>query len=402
MTWVVTGGAGYIGAHVVRSSGSPAGTSSSSTTCPAATGSSSPTECPSSRAVVDPSPSGGADRRRCRRPRVDRRRAPRRVQVRRRVGAAPAAHLRAERHRHAGAARPRCATSASTTSCSPRARRRSARPDVDLVTEQTPTNPESPYGESKLVGEWLSRDGARSRGLRHTSLRYFNVVGSGYDDLYDSSPHNLFPLVLKALDRGRDAAGLRHRLPDARRLLRARLHPRRRPRRRPRRGRRAARARASRWSRSTTSAAATASRCCEIMDAVRRGHRHRLRAVARAAPARRPGAHRRLGRARRARPRLADAARPRRHGRERVAGLAAGAGGAAGAAGLSRRRSVQGADQAGATAGARTTTTGGRRAPRPPRFRAGRDCPGRRRAPTATSPGPPPARAGRRRRGRRS
>lgn len=76
-------------------------------------------------------------------------------------------------------------------------------PDVDLVTEQTPTRPESPYGESKLIGEWLLRDVARVGGLRHTSLRYFNVVGSGYEDLYDSSPHNLFPLVLKALTEGR-------------------------------------------------------------------------------------------------------------------------------------------------------------------------------------------------------
>ncbi len=75
-------------------------------------------------------------------------------------------------------------------------------PDVDLVTEQTPTRPESPYGESKLVGEWLIRDVARVAGLRHTSLRYFNVVGSGYDDLYDTSPHNLFPLVLEALTEG--------------------------------------------------------------------------------------------------------------------------------------------------------------------------------------------------------
>ena len=51
-------------------------------------------------------------------------------------------------------------------------------PDVDVVTEDTPVGPESPYGESKLVGEWLLRDQARVTGLRHTSLRYFNVVGS--------------------------------------------------------------------------------------------------------------------------------------------------------------------------------------------------------------------------------
>jgi UDP-glucose 4-epimerase len=76
-------------------------------------------------------------------------------------------------------------------------------PDVDVVTEDTPTAPESPYGESKLIGEWLLRDQAVATGLRHTSLRYFNVVGSGTDGLYDTSPHNLFPVVFEALLAGR-------------------------------------------------------------------------------------------------------------------------------------------------------------------------------------------------------
>jgi UDP-glucose 4-epimerase len=81
-------------------------------------------------------------------------------------------------------------------------------PETSVVTEDSPTRPESPYGESKLVGEWLLRDQARatagsSAPLRHTSLRYFNVVGSGYRDLYDTSPHNLFPLVFEALIAGR-------------------------------------------------------------------------------------------------------------------------------------------------------------------------------------------------------
>jgi UDP-glucose 4-epimerase len=76
-------------------------------------------------------------------------------------------------------------------------------PDVDTVTERTATAPESPYGESKLVGEWLLRDQGVATGLRHTSLRYFNVVGSGSTDVYDTSPHNLFPLVIEALVAGR-------------------------------------------------------------------------------------------------------------------------------------------------------------------------------------------------------
>jgi UDP-glucose 4-epimerase len=76
-------------------------------------------------------------------------------------------------------------------------------PDVELVTEDLPGRPESPYGESKLITEWLIRDVGRVTPLTHTSLRYFNVVGSGSPDLYDTSPHNLFPLVLKALSEGR-------------------------------------------------------------------------------------------------------------------------------------------------------------------------------------------------------
>ena len=76
-------------------------------------------------------------------------------------------------------------------------------PDVDLVTEATPRHPESPYGESKLIGEWLLADQARATGLRHTSLRYFNVVGSGTSEIFDASPHNLFPLVFDALLEGR-------------------------------------------------------------------------------------------------------------------------------------------------------------------------------------------------------
>ena len=76
-------------------------------------------------------------------------------------------------------------------------------PDVDLVTESTQTRPESPYGESKLVSEWLIADVARAEGLRHTNLRYFNVVGSGGDGIYDINPYGLLPAVMKALTDGR-------------------------------------------------------------------------------------------------------------------------------------------------------------------------------------------------------
>ena len=73
-------------------------------------------------------------------------------------------------------------------------------PVVELVDEATATAPQSPYGETKLAGEWLIADQGRATALRHTSLRYFNVVGSA--GAPDTSPHNLFPLVFRALDAG--------------------------------------------------------------------------------------------------------------------------------------------------------------------------------------------------------
>lgn len=68
-----------------------------------------------------------------------------------------------------------------------------------LVTEDDPFNPTSPYGESKVIGEWLLRNQGVSKGLTHTSLRYFNVVGSGDPSLPDVSPHNLLSMVFAGL-----------------------------------------------------------------------------------------------------------------------------------------------------------------------------------------------------------
>ena len=71
-----------------------------------------------------------------------------------------------------------------------------------LVTESDPFNPTSPYGESKVIGEWLLRNQGIARGITHTSLRYFNVVGSGSPDLPDVSPYNLFSMVFAGLEQG--------------------------------------------------------------------------------------------------------------------------------------------------------------------------------------------------------
>lgn len=90
-------------------------------------------------------------------------------------------------------------------------------PDAEIVTEDSPLHPESPYGESKLIGEWLLADQARVvEGFRAVSLRYFNVVGSGTDDVWDASPHNLFPIVIEALIEGRTPRinGIDYATPD--------------------------------------------------------------------------------------------------------------------------------------------------------------------------------------------
>lgn len=46
------------------------------------------------------------------------------------------------------------------------------------LSETLPTGPVSPYGRSKLMTEWMLEDAARAYGLRHVILRYFNVAGA--------------------------------------------------------------------------------------------------------------------------------------------------------------------------------------------------------------------------------
>ncbi|MBK3644290.1 UDP-glucose 4-epimerase GalE [Streptomyces sp. MBT33] len=72
-------------------------------------------------------------------------------------------------------------------------------PDVDLVTEETPCVPMSPYGETKLAGEWLVRATGRATGLATASLRYFNVAGAAAPELADIGVFNLIPMVFERL-----------------------------------------------------------------------------------------------------------------------------------------------------------------------------------------------------------
>jgi UDP-glucose 4-epimerase len=74
-------------------------------------------------------------------------------------------------------------------------------PDVDLVDEGTECLPVNPYGRTKLIGEQMLADVAVATGLRHVALRYFNVAGAADPSLADRGAANLVPLVFRQLDR---------------------------------------------------------------------------------------------------------------------------------------------------------------------------------------------------------
>ncbi|HEY3548185.1 MAG TPA: UDP-glucose 4-epimerase GalE [Propionicimonas sp.] len=69
------------------------------------------------------------------------------------------------------------------------------------VSEDAPTRPVNPYGETKLAGEWLVAAAAAASGIRVASLRYFNVAGAGWPDLGDPTIANLVTLVLDKIER---------------------------------------------------------------------------------------------------------------------------------------------------------------------------------------------------------
>jgi UDP-glucose 4-epimerase len=76
-------------------------------------------------------------------------------------------------------------------------------PEANPVTEEALLRPESPYGETKVIGEWLARDAGVAWDLSWSALRYFNVAGAAADELGDNSVNNLIPMVFRALDEGR-------------------------------------------------------------------------------------------------------------------------------------------------------------------------------------------------------
>lgn len=67
------------------------------------------------------------------------------------------------------------------------------------VNEDVETSPISPYGTSKLLAEKLVLDFLKEEKNQGVILRYFNVIGSNGFELIDNSGGNLLPIVLKRL-----------------------------------------------------------------------------------------------------------------------------------------------------------------------------------------------------------
>ncbi|WP_291291212.1 UDP-glucose 4-epimerase GalE [Enterococcus sp.] len=73
-------------------------------------------------------------------------------------------------------------------------------PKQSPITEETPTNPKNPYGESKLMMEKMMRWCDEAYGMKYVALRYFNVAGAKSDasigEDHDPETH-LVPIILQ-------------------------------------------------------------------------------------------------------------------------------------------------------------------------------------------------------------
>jgi UDP-glucose 4-epimerase len=72
-----------------------------------------------------------------------------------------------------------------------------------VVNEDSPTDPISMYGKTKLMAEEYLNEALLNGKIKGTSLRYFNVVGARNREFRDTSVNNLFPILVKAITEQR-------------------------------------------------------------------------------------------------------------------------------------------------------------------------------------------------------
>ena len=93
-------------------------------------------------------------------------------------------------------------------------------PDTARVDEDAPTRPLNPYGKSKLMTEQMLADAAHAHGLRYLALRYFNVAGASgrvAAGARAGAPGSLLTVAIEALRGERDHVpvyGQNHSTPD--------------------------------------------------------------------------------------------------------------------------------------------------------------------------------------------
>jgi len=73
-------------------------------------------------------------------------------------------------------------------------------PTQPFASETSPPNPINPYGTSKLMSEWMLRDLCAASSMRHVILRYFNVAGSDPEGAIGQSTENATLLIKVAAE----------------------------------------------------------------------------------------------------------------------------------------------------------------------------------------------------------
>ncbi|MDE5602187.1 MAG: UDP-glucose 4-epimerase GalE [Clostridia bacterium] len=80
-----------------------------------------------------------------------------------------------------------------------------------LITEESPQNPTSVYGQTKLMMEQFMQDYDKAYGLKYVALRYFNAAGahrSGEIGEAHKPESHLIPIILQVANGTRDHIGI--------------------------------------------------------------------------------------------------------------------------------------------------------------------------------------------------